>query len=83
MLELVPGGAVGGGGIKMIASGVDHCVALAKDGRAAYAWGCGEHGQLGKGEVAWEKATKKKHLLPAKLHVTLAKVDGLATFPAL
>lgn len=69
--------AVAGGGIKMIASGVDHTVALAKDGRSAYAWGCGEHGQLGK-QVTWEKATKKKHLLPSKLHVAPA-VPGVSS----
>ena len=72
---VMPG--LGGGGVKMIASGVDHTVALAKDGKAAYAWGCGEHGQLGK-TVTWEKATKKKHLLPARMHVA-PSVPGVAS----
>ena len=64
---------LGGGGVKMIASGVDHTVALAKDGKAAYAWGCGEH----EDDVLYIKCSEQIH----KRGLELAELPN-STFPS-
>ena len=52
--------------IKHVASGGDHVLALSESGYEVYAWGCGEKGQLGMGDIEWSKKTSKGYLKPTK-----------------
>ena len=46
--------------------GGDHVLALSESGYEVYAWGCGEKGQLGMGDIEWSKKTSKGYLKPTK-----------------
>ena len=50
--------------VRAVACGANHSLAVTMRG-TLYAWGCGEHGQLGK-PIVWEKKTKQQHLTPAQ-----------------
>ena len=52
--------------MRYIASGTDHTLGVTRDGFEAYGWGCGEKGQLGLGELAWERDTKRRYVVPTK-----------------
>eukprot|EP00900_Chrysochromulina_parva_P021642 jgi/Chrpa1/4110/Chrysochromulina_OHIO_Genome00003228-RA len=68
--------------IKALASGADHTLAISTDGYSLFGWGCGEKGQLGR-ELAWEKKTKFKYLLPTEpVSVSLPSVHAGAPVSA-
>jgi regulator of chromosome condensation len=68
--------------IKALASGADHTLAISTDGYSFFGWGCGEKGQLGR-ELAWEKKTKFKYLLPTEpVSVSLPSVHAGAPVSA-
>ncbi len=52
--------------MRHVASGADHTLGVSADGYEVYGWGCGEKGQLGLGELEWERDTKKRYLQPTK-----------------